>query len=236
MYPLYEADANCFAVDSKQAACYKCVTMSKYISSTPDIIGGAPVIKGTRTPIEVILYRLKEGNSVEAIHTMYPWIDVHTLSGAIEETPFLRQIQRRLLENKNIKRFDDEGGFFLQLDDIYKKLSSFTHTKGARYSSRALSSSNFNTFNEKSLKYWVRSLQKVIRCHTDCCVPVYCIDVAKNILRNSCFGMPSCERPFRTENQVNASSESRLFLYSPTLLILIGKIPVRKQAVLRLSI
>jgi hypothetical protein len=80
-----------------------------------------------------------------------------------EDTPFRRQIQRRLLENENIKRFDDEGGFFTQLDDIYKKLSGFTHTKGTRYSSRALTISNVNTFNEKSLKYWVQSLQKVIR-------------------------------------------------------------------------
>ncbi len=59
--------------------------MTQYITSTPDIMGGAPVIKGTRTPVEVILYRLKEGNSIEAIHEMYPWIDVPTLSGAIEE-------------------------------------------------------------------------------------------------------------------------------------------------------
>ncbi|SRR6266516_138307 len=80
-----------------------------------------------------------------------------------EDTPFRRQIQSRLLANKNIKRFDEEGGLFLQLDDIYKKLSSFTHTKGARYSSRALTISNVNTFNEKSLKYWLQSLQKVIR-------------------------------------------------------------------------
>jgi hypothetical protein len=80
-----------------------------------------------------------------------------------EDTPFRRKIQKRLLENTNIKRFDEEGGGFAQLDDIYKKLSSFTHTKGARYSSRALTVSNINTFNEKSLKYWVRSLQKVIR-------------------------------------------------------------------------
>src|SRR5207245_8272859 len=80
-----------------------------------------------------------------------------------EDTPFRRQIQRRLLENKNIKRFDEEGGFFTQLDALYKKLSSFTHTKGARYSSRALIISNVNTFHEKSLKYWVQSLQKVIR-------------------------------------------------------------------------
>lgn len=65
--------------------CYNAPTMSKYITSTPDIMGGAPVIKGTRTPIEVILYRLKEGNSVEAINAMYSWIDVQILSGALEE-------------------------------------------------------------------------------------------------------------------------------------------------------
>ena len=80
-----------------------------------------------------------------------------------KDTPYRPKIKSRLLENRNIKRFDDEGGFFTQLDDIYKKLSNFTHTKGARYSSEALSISNFNTFNEKSLKYWVQSLQKVVR-------------------------------------------------------------------------
>jgi uncharacterized protein (DUF433 family) len=61
------------------------MSTSKYIISDPQIMGGAPVIKGTRTPIEVILYRLKEGNSLEAIHEMYPWITVDTLSGALEE-------------------------------------------------------------------------------------------------------------------------------------------------------
>jgi uncharacterized protein (DUF433 family) len=58
---------------------------STYITSDPQIMGGAPVIKGTRTPLEVILYRLKEGNSLEAIHEMYPWIALDTLSGAFEE-------------------------------------------------------------------------------------------------------------------------------------------------------
>jgi len=57
---------------------------SKYIISDPQIMGGAPVIKGTRTPIEVILYRLKEGNSLEAIYEMHPWITIDTLSGALE--------------------------------------------------------------------------------------------------------------------------------------------------------
>ena len=59
--------------------------MTKYIVSDPKIMGGAPVIKGTRIPIEVVLHRLKEGNSIEAIQKMYSWVDRKTLSGAIEE-------------------------------------------------------------------------------------------------------------------------------------------------------
>ena len=57
----------------------------KYITSTPDIMGGAPVIAGTRIPIEVILHRLKEGYSIDAINEMYSWVDRNTLEGAIDE-------------------------------------------------------------------------------------------------------------------------------------------------------
>jgi uncharacterized protein (DUF433 family) len=66
----------------------------KYITSTPDILGGAPVIRGTRIPIEVILYRLKDGYTLKEIQKMYNWVDWKTLEGAIDEaihlvsTPF----------------------------------------------------------------------------------------------------------------------------------------------------
>ena len=59
--------------------------MGKYITSTPDIMGGAPVIKGTRVPIEVVLYRLKDGYSINEIHDLYSWVDKQTLEGAIDE-------------------------------------------------------------------------------------------------------------------------------------------------------
>jgi uncharacterized protein (DUF433 family) len=59
--------------------------MRKYIISDPKIMGGAPVIAGTRIPIEVILHRLKEGNSIRAIHAMYSWVDIQILTGAVEE-------------------------------------------------------------------------------------------------------------------------------------------------------
>jgi uncharacterized protein (DUF433 family) len=59
--------------------------MNKYIVSDPNILGGTPVIAGSRIPIEVIFYRLKEGCSVEDIHMMYDWLDRDILEGAIEE-------------------------------------------------------------------------------------------------------------------------------------------------------
>jgi uncharacterized protein (DUF433 family) len=60
----------------------KCV---KYISSTPDIMDGAPVIVGTRVPIEVILYRLKDGYTLDELQEMYNWVDRQTLERAIDE-------------------------------------------------------------------------------------------------------------------------------------------------------
>ena len=48
-------------------------------------MGGAPVIKGTRVPIEVVLYRLKDGYSINEIHDLYSWVDKQTLEGAIDE-------------------------------------------------------------------------------------------------------------------------------------------------------
>ena len=59
--------------------------MTKYISSTPGIMSGDPVIAGTRVPISRILFLLKEGYTLEAIHEEYPHIPLDILSGAIDE-------------------------------------------------------------------------------------------------------------------------------------------------------
>jgi uncharacterized protein (DUF433 family) len=59
--------------------------MGKYISSDPDILGGAPVVIGTRVPLSRILFLLKDGYTLEAIAKEYPHISLQTLSGAIDE-------------------------------------------------------------------------------------------------------------------------------------------------------
>jgi uncharacterized protein (DUF433 family) len=56
-----------------------------YITSTPDIMGGTPVIAGTRIPIEIILYRIKEGYALKDIHDMYRHVSIDKLQKVIEE-------------------------------------------------------------------------------------------------------------------------------------------------------
>ncbi len=56
-----------------------------YITSAPEIMSGQPVVKGTRIPISRIIFLLKEGYPLEAIHDHYPWIDIKILESAIDE-------------------------------------------------------------------------------------------------------------------------------------------------------
>ena len=59
--------------------------MKKYITSKPDIMGGAPCIVGTRVPIDVIISLLKQGYTLNKINKMYPWVGLDKLTGALDE-------------------------------------------------------------------------------------------------------------------------------------------------------
>lgn len=59
--------------------------MSKYIISDPHILSGTPVIKGTRVPVERILYLFREGYTIEEIQDQYDHIDLKTLEKVLNE-------------------------------------------------------------------------------------------------------------------------------------------------------
>jgi uncharacterized protein (DUF433 family) len=59
--------------------------MSKYISVDKNIMSGAPVIRGTRIPIERIMFLIKDGYNIDAIHAEYPYVDRKTLEGVMDE-------------------------------------------------------------------------------------------------------------------------------------------------------
>ena len=72
--------------------------MKHYIISDPEILGGKPVIAGTRIPVGHILLLLKNGFTMEAIHEDYPQLNIKTISGTIEEaTRFINKNASKIL-------------------------------------------------------------------------------------------------------------------------------------------
>ncbi len=59
--------------------------MSKYITVDKNIMSGAPVIQGTRIPIERIMFLIKDGYNIDAIHAEYPQVERKTLEGVMDE-------------------------------------------------------------------------------------------------------------------------------------------------------
>jgi len=59
--------------------------MRKNIISDPNILGGTPVVKGTRVPVGRILFLFKQGYTIDDIHTEYDHIDVKTLEKVLDE-------------------------------------------------------------------------------------------------------------------------------------------------------
>lgn len=63
--------------------------MNKYIVSHPKILGGKPVVKGTRIPVDQILFLLKDGFTVDAIHQQYPQLGKQTIEKVIDEAAYV---------------------------------------------------------------------------------------------------------------------------------------------------
>ena len=59
--------------------------MKTYITYDPNILGGKPVITGTRIPVDQILFLLKSGFTIEAINEEYPQLDTKILAGTVDE-------------------------------------------------------------------------------------------------------------------------------------------------------
>lgn len=58
---------------------------TSYISKNPEIMGGMPVITGTRIPVARIIHLLKEGYTLDNIADQYSWVKKNTILGAIDE-------------------------------------------------------------------------------------------------------------------------------------------------------
>ena len=61
------------------------VTKMKYIEKNEKILGGAPVITGTRIPVERLAHLIKQGYEEKNIKEEFPGVEVKVIKGAMSE-------------------------------------------------------------------------------------------------------------------------------------------------------
>ena len=59
--------------------------MSDIIVRDPEVLGGRPVFRGTRVPIEVLFENLEDGVSIDEIVESYPSLNKDDLIACLEE-------------------------------------------------------------------------------------------------------------------------------------------------------
>lgn len=59
--------------------------MSDVIVRDPDVLGGRPVFRGTRVPIEVLFENLEDGLTIDEIVDSYPSLNKADLIAVLEE-------------------------------------------------------------------------------------------------------------------------------------------------------
>lgn len=57
--------------------------LNKYITINSKILGGTPVISGTRIPVARVYQLIKQGDSVESLQEQYSWVDKKKIQNTI---------------------------------------------------------------------------------------------------------------------------------------------------------
>jgi len=63
----------------------KMTSLKTYIVRDKDIMGGAPIIVGTRIPAERLVALLEFGYTEEKIRKQFPHLDIKKIRGAVSE-------------------------------------------------------------------------------------------------------------------------------------------------------
>ena len=59
------------------------IQWQNHIESTPEIMYGKPVFKGTRIPVELVLEKMAEGEAVDDLLQAYPKLDKSAIYAAL---------------------------------------------------------------------------------------------------------------------------------------------------------
>lgn len=85
--------------------------MKNLITQDPNILGGKPIISGTRMSVEGILELLSSGMEIKGILKEYPFLTKKQIQAAIKYTANIMRKEESYIFNKsNIKRHEVYSG------------------------------------------------------------------------------------------------------------------------------
>ncbi|MBN2186575.1 MAG: hypothetical protein JW732_03890 [Dehalococcoidia bacterium] len=90
-------------------------------------------------------------------------MDVQKWLHSEDPTPHFQKSLMRLFELEYYRLFNEKFALQQEIKDIYSVLSDFVHSRGYAYSTTGQSLSNFNQFNESSLRRYVEIMKKVVK-------------------------------------------------------------------------
>lgn len=90
-------------------------------------------------------------------------IDVQKWLHSEDPTPHFRTSLRRLFELEYFRQFNEKLYLQQEIEAIYSLLSDYVHARGYRYSTTGQTRSNFNQFNESSLRRYVECTTRVVK-------------------------------------------------------------------------
>ncbi|MBI3965798.1 MAG: DUF433 domain-containing protein [Chloroflexi bacterium] len=68
-----------------------------YVEETPGVCGGYPVIRGTRTPVRVVVEIFEQTESIDATLEYFDWLEQEQVRGALD---YYREYPERVEEDR----------------------------------------------------------------------------------------------------------------------------------------
>ena len=90
-------------------------------------------------------------------------IDVQKWLHSKESTPYFRRTLCRLFELEHYRQFDQKFMLQQEIRDIYSSLSDAVHVRGYRYSTSGQTRANFNRFNDRALRQYVKLMATIVK-------------------------------------------------------------------------
>ena len=90
-------------------------------------------------------------------------IDVQKWLHSKEPTPHFRRALSRLFELEYYRQFDQKFMLQQEIRDIYSSLSDAVHVRGYRYSTSGQTRANFNRFNDRALRQYIKLMATIVK-------------------------------------------------------------------------